>query len=1229
MGVGDTAGLLIKIRGDGADFAAGQHSLGLDNDTIQPILTLPSEAGAGPGIAANRGAVWFKTGAGVRDSDNPWDDAHAIVDRGLAFAATGGPQVLAVEPDLVQQWDYKDKTGDRGMAASAAPVCAFDDQDPGGGRAVGPGLAWNTGAAFSQFTAARKAVGDKQANITIAHLDTGFDPAHQTRPRGIVEQSLWRNFVDDGHGPNDAVDHAPNGTLTSNRGHGTGTLSLLAGNTLDGTSPSWPGYADFVGSAPLARIIPIRIADWVVRFSVGTMVQGFNYACQQGVQVLSMSMGGVSSAALVDAVNLAYDSGVVVVTAAGNNFAFVPSPKSIVFPARYQRVLAACGVMSDGRAYAGLQPRTMQGNYGPSEKMKTALGAYTPNVPWAEIDCGKVVDMDGAGTSAATPQIAGAAALWLAEHWDIVKNYSQPWMRVEAVRFALFSQAQKSTSKMNARETLEKIGQGVLRANSALAVKPQPEAMLARLPAASESWGWLNLLVGGGVSLAPAGPAAQQKSRMLALELTQMAQRVASVDAAIPDPGADPATIPAAARNRYLEAALDEGGPSKPLRAVLEAMLGRSAVSGIGTIPQPAAPVVRRKPRPLTPPKRRLRIYALDPSVGKRVDSVAIDQATISVPWDDQPATVEPLRPGPVGEYLEVVDIDPASNRVYDPVDLNNKFVLAQDGLSPSEGNPQFHQQMVYAVAMTTIGHFERALGRRALWSPRYATHVGRDGDPKMRGYEVQRLRIYPHALRTDNAYYSPEKKALLFGYFPADSRQGDTTTQGSMVFSCLSSDIIAHETSHALLDGLHRRFQEASNPDVAAFHEGFADIVALFQHFTLKELVAFEIAGVRGNLSAANLLSGLAKQFGEGSGRSGPLRDYGKSKMADLDYDKCFEPHDRGSILVFAVYEAFLAIVARRTDSLIQLATGGSGVLPDGALHPGLVERLADEAAKIARQMLTICIRALDYCPAVDITFGEYLRAVITADIAAFPDDPLHYRLAFMESFRKWKLLPRDVRTVSEETLAWDTLEDPTPRWLHGLLEDIDLGWDQKLTRSDIFKLNEDNRWKFWTAMKKVFAAEPDLYRQFGLLPGLPRYNGDGTLSKKADAGDSTFDVFSVRPTRRIEPDGSFRTEVIAVIHQRVPVRPDGNVAMDGVKAGEDFFWFRGGATVIIDPRKKHEEIRYSIIKNTGNTDRQKRQANTAAANQLAPLRALYFGSTASEPFALLHASHGDDDHG
>src|SRR4051794_31559241 len=109
------------------------------------------------------------------------------------------------------------------------------------------------------------------------------------------------------------------------------------------------------------------------------------------------------------------------------------------------------------------------------------------------------------------------------------------------------------------------------------------------------------------------------------------------------------------------------------------------------------------------PPARRLRVYAFDPSLAQRIDTAGVQEIIVRVPW-------ETLQLGPVGEYIEVVDVDPASDVVYPPVDLDDPHLLAQDGLAPSEGNPQFHQQMAYAVAMTTIGHFERALGRVALW---------------------------------------------------------------------------------------------------------------------------------------------------------------------------------------------------------------------------------------------------------------------------------------------------------------------------------------------------------------------------------------------------------------------------------------------------------------------------------------------------------------------------------
>jgi len=97
------------------------------------------------------------------------------------------------------------------------------------------------------------------------------------------------------------------------------------------------------------------------------------------------------------------------------------------------------------------------------------------------------------------------------------------------------------------------------------------------------------------------------------------------------------------------------------------------------------------------PPSRRIRVFAFDPSVSRRIETSAVNIVTIRLPWEEN------VEPGPVDDYLEVVDYDPASQVFYPPLDLNDPFLLAQDGLNPSESNPQFHQQMVYAVARTTI----------------------------------------------------------------------------------------------------------------------------------------------------------------------------------------------------------------------------------------------------------------------------------------------------------------------------------------------------------------------------------------------------------------------------------------------------------------------------------------------------------------------------------------------
>jgi hypothetical protein len=626
-----------------------------------------------------------------------------------------------------------------------------------------------------------------------------------------------------------------------------------------------------------------------------------------------------------------------------------------------------------------------------------------------------------------------------------------------------------------------------------------------------------------------------------------------------------------------------------------------------------------------TPVYRRLRGYAFDPSLSTQLDTAVINEIVYKLKWEYGPDDGGGgLTPGPVGEYLEVIDFDPASGCFYEPVDLNNPHLLAQDGLPPSEGSPQFHQQMVYAVTMTTIQNFERALGRPALWAPRG------DAPPQGDFEYVQRLRIYPHALREANAYYSPAKKALLFGYFPASSDRPDRFLPGGLIFTCLSHDIIAHEITHALLDGMHRRFIEASHSDALAFHEAFADIVALFQHFSFPDVLRHQISRTRGDLASENLLGELAQQFGEAVGNYGALRSAIGRKDPETgewkpltpdpeDYQTTTEPHARGAILVAAVFDAFLSIYKRRVADLMRIASSGTGVLPAGELHPDLVNRLALEAAKAAQHILTACIRALDYCPPVDINFGDYLRAIITADVDLVPNDDLGYRIAFIEAFRRRGIYPRDLRALSVESLSWPRV---------GRNQDFFAPLANELRRvADKFAYIEDRR-QIYT---KTASASADVKRwieQEGhySLKGFRKDAGitfefdlDGLRGKEEGRAVPKFEVHSLRPARRIGPDGtSLNQLIISLIQSRdLPLNPE-------AEGKSPSMIFRGGCSLILDLDTM--QLRYAIKKDIGDDTRltfHRHYRNMLMME--GSLQNTYFRHIkhAQEPFALLHRSY------
>ncbi len=369
-----------------------------------------------------------------------------------------------------------------------------------------------------------------------------------------------------------------------------------------------------------------------------------------------------------------------------------------------------------------------------------------------------------------------------------------------------------------------------------------------------------------------------------------------------------------------------------------------------------------------------LRVVAQDPTVIG--DDGGILTATVRVPWSR-------MEDGPRGPRFHVVDFDVSAGRYLLHPKLPDKdgYVEASDQQLVQDF--AFHAQQVYAVASRTLATFESALGRRLAW-----------------GFSGHHLYLVPHAFAEANAYYSVEDRSLLFGYLPP---VGDRAP----VYTCLSHDVVVHETTHAVLDGLRRRFLEPGLPDQAALHEGLADVVALLSVFSMRPVVeqALGPADRNGRISGRNLtlsklrrgvLAGVAEQIGQVlTGGRGALRrsalDPPPANWASLP--QFAEPHRRGEILVAVVLDVLLDIWLKRLVALFPPGDDPTRSTLDRS-------RAAEEGAKAASHLLTMLIRGLDYLPPVEFELPDLLYGVLLADVAVAPDDDLRYRDMLVDRF-------------------------------------------------------------------------------------------------------------------------------------------------------------------------------------------------------------------------------------
>ena len=137
-------------------------------------------------------------------------------------------------------------------------------------------------------------------------------------------------------------------------------------------------------------------------------------------------------------------------------------------------------------------------------------------------------------------------------------------------------------------------------------------------------------------------------------------------------------------------------------------------------------------------------------------------------------------------------------------------------------------------------------------------------------------------------------------------------------------------------------------------------------------------------------------------------------------------EPHERGACFVGAVFDAYLDRYQAAVADLLRLATSGAAGLSSGRLHPDLVARVTAEAIRTADRFLGMVVRAFDYLPPVDVTFGDVVRPSSPPTTRSTRPTELGLRGNLIEALRRRGIYPTRAISLTDAALIWPRPDGP-----------------------------------------------------------------------------------------------------------------------------------------------------------------------------------------------------------